>query len=119
MRVPEKIVGEVTGHKSLKAYERTSEEQKRAAGRAISNLSVFKCKEIEQGTSTEHCVDKNAGSKVGIEQSMSTDCVLKNTGSDMPTAMSIDVSKIAVTKMPAQLPQISGTLSNCTFNFHL
>ena len=120
--VPEKIVGEVTGHKSLKAlrtYERTSEEQKRAAGRAISNLSVFKCEEIEQSTSTEHCVDKNAGSKVELEQSTSTECAFKNTGSDMPTATSIDVARIAVTKMPAQLPQISGTLSNCTFNFHL
>ena len=39
-----KVVGEVTGHKSSKAlrtYECTSEDQQRAAGRAISNLSPF------------------------------------------------------------------------------
>lgn len=45
----------MTGHKSLKAlrtYERTSKEQKRAAGQALSGLTVFKCEDMEQKTST-------------------------------------------------------------------
>ena len=44
--VPEKIVSEVTGHKSVKAlrlYERTTSEQEREAGLAISRLNSFQC----------------------------------------------------------------------------
>ena len=92
--VPEKIVGEVTGHKSLKAlrtYERTTEEQQRAAGLAISNISALKCED-----------------KMNLESAVSgTENVKMEDSSDVPKA-----SKVA------QLPQISGTLSNCTFNFN-
>ena len=79
--VPEKVIGEVTGHKSLNAfrtYEHTSEDQQRAAGLAISNLSIFRTVETkEEETSIENVLPK-----------------------------------------VSQLPQISGTLSNCTFNFN-
>ena len=41
---PEKIVAEVTGHKSVKAlrqYERTTEEQYQAVGHSISHMQAF------------------------------------------------------------------------------
>ena len=82
--IPEKVVGEVTGHRSLKAlhtYEHTSEDQQRAAGLAISNVALVECNEnvalVEEG-------------KENIEEGPHV----------------------------SQLPQISGNLSNCTFNFN-
>ena len=79
--VPEKVVSEVTGHKSLTAlrtYERTSEQQQRAAGRAISSLKRELQMEKEE----------------------------------------LQVENVPPAENKPQLPQISGTLSNCTFNFH-
>ena len=79
--IPEKVVGEVTGHRSLKAlctYKRTSEDQQRAASLAISNVALVEGKEY------------------------------------------IETVQSSKPKGPhgSQLPQISGNLSNCTFNFN-
>lgn len=90
--VPEKIVAEVSGHKSVKAlrqYERTSLEQEQATGLAISGLEKFESPAIREqfGSSTPDV-------KPSFEK--------KNIAS-------------AVEKL---MPTVSGQLSNCTFNFN-
>ena len=47
--VPEKIVAEVTGHKSMKAlrqYERTTEQQFQAVGNSISCMEAFEPEQV-------------------------------------------------------------------------
>ena len=87
--VPEKIVAEVIGHKSVKAlcqYERTTDQQFQAVGHSISNLESF-----------DHVQPAPAEAK----------------NEEKPT-----VDKAAILgEVQKALPSISGNLNNCTFNF--
>ena len=89
--VPEKIVAEVTGHKSVKAlrqYERTTDQQFQAVGHSISSLESF---DHVQPTPPEA---KNNEEKPTVEKA----------------AILGEVQKA--------LPSISGHLNNCTFTFN-
>ena len=82
--VPEKIVAEMTGHKSVKAlrqYERTTEEQFQAVGHSISHIQAFdphcsaqtltKCEmEPVQDQKTEDCKQKAAAVVGELQRSL-------------------------------------------------
>ena len=92
-RVPEKIVAEVTGHKSMKAlgqYERTTEQQFHFVGSSISVMEAF-----EQ----EQVLLKSEVEEEGVQESKPD-------------------KEALVGELQKTLPSISGTLNNCTFNFN-
>ena len=95
--VPEKIVAEVTGHKSVKAlrqYERTTEEQYQAVGHSIAHMQAF-----ESSTSVQSVTKTEKQAQGEMEDNK-----------EKAAAM--------VGELQKSLPSISGNLSNCTFNFN-
>ena len=94
--VPEKIVAEVTGHKSVKAlrqYERTTEEQYQYVGHSISRMQEFQTTTLQSAEETEN--------QMQLE---------KEDKKEKAAAL--------VGELHKSLPSISGNLSNCTFNFN-
>ena len=62
--VPEKIVTEMTGHKSVKAlrqYERTTEEQFQAVGHSISRMQTFDSQSTIETVSTSQVKEETLG----------------------------------------------------------
>ena len=100
--VPEKIIAEKSGHKSLKAlrmYEHTSSQQEQAAGVAIIKGGQFSSCSKSDSSETESMKRSDMKSYMDVSghgQHSST--------SDMP---------------PLQLPTFSGKLENCTININL
>ena len=93
--VPEKIVAEVTGHKSMKAlrqYERTTEQQFQSVGSSISVMETFGQEQVLSVSKSE------------IEEES-----VQETKPD---------KEALVGELQKTLPSISGTLNNCTFNFN-
>ena len=91
--VPEKIVAEVTGHKSMKAlrqYERTTEQQFQAVGNSISSMEAFESEQVLPQPEVRE--EKPQDSKPG--------------------------KAALVGELQKALPSISGNLNNCTFNFN-
>ena len=63
--VPEKVIAEVTGYKSttaLRQYERTSKEQKQAAGKAIAQAPMDSKASINSKTSIEQLKEDSKNS---------------------------------------------------------
>ena len=93
--VPEKIVSEVTGHKSVKAlrqYERTTEEQYQAVGHSIAHMQAF-----ESSTSVQSVTKTEKQAQGEMEDNK-----------EKAAAM--------VGELQKSLPSISRNLSNCTFH---
>ena len=93
-KVPEKIIAEKSGHRSmaaLRSYEHTSYEQEQAAGRAI--VSGEKLSDNDQVASTD----------------------VKSL--EKKTPMDSDVQE-AENALKSVLPTFSGKMENCTIKFH-
>ena len=96
--VPEKIVAEVTGHKSVKAlrqYERTTDQQYQAVGHSISSMASF-----EYAQPRQEMEEEGPPSLAKKEE-------------DNPA----DDKAAILGKVQKALPNISGNLNNCTFTF--
>ena len=91
--VPEKIVAEVSGHKSMKAlrqYEQTTEQQFQAVRSSISAMEAFESEQVlPKPEVTEEKVQDNKPDKAAL-----------------------------VGELQKVLPSISGNLNNCTFDFN-
>ena len=99
--VPEKIIAEKSGHKSLKAlrmYERTSSMQEQATGVAILEGGQFSCSNGKSDPSEIERVEKT-DKKPGMDASDQG----QSSGPDVP---------------PLQLPTFSGKLENFTININ-
>ena len=91
--VPEKIVAEVIGHKSMNAlrqYERTTEQQFQAVGNSISSMEAFESEQVLPQPEVRE---------------------------EKPQDSKPDKADL-VGELQKALPSISGNLNNCTFNFN-
>jgi hypothetical protein len=108
--VPEKIVAEVTGHKSVKVlrqYERTTEEQYQAVGHSISHMHAFETINAEE---TVLKLEENEKVLPEKEDCKETAAAVAGDCKEKAAAVAGELQK--------SLPSISGTLSHCTFNFN-
>ena len=109
-KVPEKIIAEKSGHRSLEAlrsYEHTSLEQDRAAGRAI--ISDERFPSDERVPSDERCPSDEKCPCPSDDQ-------VTSMKSNMNPQMDADTKAEKAVK--TALPTFSGKMENCTINFH-
>ena len=86
--VPEKIVAEMTGHKSVKAlrqYERTTEEQFQAVGHFISHMQTFDPQSTIETVSTSQVKEETLlKTECGVIQVKEEEKVITKTDSSRP-----------------------------------
>ena len=108
--VPEKIVAEMTGHKSLTAlrqYERTTETQFQAVGQAIANMEQFTETMNEKVVTSVASVRETVGEKTAIASVNETVVPAPHTS-----------QKASLAAQEIQKTCITESSQNCTINFN-